>query len=65
MHFEKEDKLHNLNISEVIHPEKCSYFNAFGCFNAPVLEHPFEGQGVHGSQTLLEPTRQDFYPNFL
>ena len=28
VHFEKKDRLHSLNISEVIDPEKCGYFNA-------------------------------------
>ena len=28
VHFEKKDQIHRLNISEVIDPEKCSYFNA-------------------------------------
>ena len=28
VHLEKKDPLHRLNISEVIDPEKCSYFNA-------------------------------------
>ena len=27
-HFQKKDQLHSLNISEVIDPEKCGYFNA-------------------------------------
>ena len=27
-HFEKKYQLHNLNILEVINPEKCGYFNA-------------------------------------
>ena len=27
VHFEKEDQLHSLNISEVIGPRKCGYFN--------------------------------------
>ena len=26
--FENKDQLHKLNISEVIDPEKCGYFNA-------------------------------------
>ena len=26
-HFEKKDQLHSLNISEVINPDKCAYFN--------------------------------------
>ena len=26
--FEKKDQLYSLNISEVIHPQKCGYFNA-------------------------------------
>ena len=28
-HFENKDKLHSLNISEVIIPDKCGYFNRF------------------------------------
>ena len=27
-HFEKKDQLHSSNISEVIDPKKCGYFNA-------------------------------------
>ena len=27
-HFQKKDYLHSLNISEVIDPDKCGYFNA-------------------------------------
>ena len=27
-HFEKKGQLHGLNISEVIDPDKCGYFNA-------------------------------------
>ena len=27
-HFEKKDQLYNLNILEVINPDKCAYFNA-------------------------------------
>ena len=26
-HFEKNDQLHSLNISEIIEPDKCGYFN--------------------------------------
>ena len=28
VHFENEDQLHGLNISEIISSEKCCYFNA-------------------------------------
>ena len=27
-HFEKKDLIHSLDLSEVIDPEKCGYFNA-------------------------------------
>ena len=60
-YFEKKDQLHSLNISEVIDPDKCGYLIAVSfCFRTP-----FASTRVHGSQTLLEPALQRFYPKFL
>ena len=58
--FEKKDQLHSINISEVIDlTNVVTSMTESSCF-----KKPFEILHVHGSQTLLKPALQHFYPNF-
>ena len=52
--FEKKDPLHSLNISAVVDPEKCGYFNARKLVSCSTLREPTFSRVLNTAETCIE-----------